>query len=95
VLFAAAELVGWTGADGAIHRLGATTADYDPRYEEILRLVGGGQQTRLTRALLGFVGWVERSDTHHLLFVKMMGFAKGSTHPTGLLASELEQARRL
>jgi hypothetical protein len=26
-------------------------------------------------------GWVERSDTHQLLFAKMMGFAKGSTHP--------------
>src|ERR1700682_4117306 len=29
------------------------------------------------------VGWVERSDTHQLPFAKMMGFAKGSTHPTG------------
>jgi hypothetical protein len=24
------------------------------------------------------------SDTHHSQFAKMMGFAKGSTHPTGL-----------
>jgi hypothetical protein len=29
------------------------------------------------------VGWVERSDTHQLKFAKMMGYAKGSTHPTG------------
>jgi hypothetical protein len=29
------------------------------------------------------VGWVERNDTHQLPFAKMMGFAKGSTHPTG------------
>jgi hypothetical protein len=29
------------------------------------------------------VGWVERSDTHQLMFAKMMGFAKGSTHRTG------------
>ncbi len=29
------------------------------------------------------VGWVERSDTRQLRFAKMMGFAKGSTHPTG------------
>jgi hypothetical protein len=28
------------------------------------------------------VGWVERSDTHQLLFMPLMGFAKGSTHPT-------------
>jgi hypothetical protein len=26
---------------------------------------------------------VERSDTHQFPFAKMMGFAKGSTHPTG------------
>jgi hypothetical protein len=26
---------------------------------------------------------VERSDTHQLPFAKMMGFAKGFTHPTG------------
>jgi hypothetical protein len=29
------------------------------------------------------VGWVERSDTHQLQFAGAMGFAKGSTHPTG------------
>jgi hypothetical protein len=28
------------------------------------------------------VGWVERSDTHQSQFAKLMGFAKGSTHPT-------------
>jgi len=28
------------------------------------------------------VGWVERSNTHQLLFMALMGFAKGSTHPT-------------
>src|SRR6266568_7678356 len=27
-------------------------------------------------------GWVERSDTHQFEFTEMMGFAKGSTHPT-------------
>jgi pimeloyl-ACP methyl ester carboxylesterase len=26
--------------------------------------------------------WVERSDTHQSQFAKLMGFAKGSTHPT-------------
>jgi hypothetical protein len=29
------------------------------------------------------VGWVERSDTHQLHLIEMMGFA-GSTHPTTL-----------
>jgi len=36
------------------------------------------------------VGWVERSDTHQLKFAKMMGFAKGSTHPTSY---ELDASR--
>ena len=30
------------------------------------------------------VGWVERSDTHQLQLAKLLRFAKGSTHPTGL-----------
>jgi hypothetical protein len=28
------------------------------------------------------LGWVERSDTHQSQFAKLIGFAKGSTHPT-------------
>ena len=44
------------------------------------------------------VGWVERSDTHPLQFAMVMGFAKGSTHPTGyarflhVIASEAKQS---
>jgi hypothetical protein len=30
------------------------------------------------------VGWVEHSETHLLIRGEAMGFAKGSTHPTGL-----------
>jgi len=40
------------------------------------------------------VGWVERSDTHQLPFAKMMGFAKGSTHPTDLLSPFTPAVRR-
>jgi hypothetical protein len=36
-------------------------------------------------AIRSTVGWVERSDTHHLSMraVQDDGFRKGSTHPTG------------
>ena len=34
------------------------------------------------------VGWVERSDTHQLHLMEMMGFA-GSTHPTCSVACKL------
>jgi hypothetical protein len=35
------------------------------------------------------VGWVERSDTHQLQFLKLMGIAKNSTHPTAFRFSRL------
>jgi hypothetical protein len=35
------------------------------------------------------VGWVERSDTHQLLFVALMGFAKGSTKNADQTMTEL------
>jgi hypothetical protein len=38
------------------------------------------------------VEWVERSDTHQLQLAKMMGFAKGSTHPTGQRSSAPDDA---
>jgi len=38
------------------------------------RIDAGAQDAQL-------VGWVERSDTHQPQFAKLMGFAKGSTHP--------------
>src|SRR5207253_2728066 len=41
------------------------------------------------------VGWVERSETHHLSSRKVMGFAKGSTHPTGFTNERGRQVRRL
>jgi hypothetical protein len=39
------------------------------------------------------VGWVERSDTHQLHLMEMMGFA-GSTHPTYCAAGRRRRARR-
>jgi hypothetical protein len=33
------------------------------------------------------IGWDERSETHLLIRGKAMGFAKGSTHPTGSLGA--------
>ena len=54
-------------------------------------------------AAVNLVGWVERSDTHQSHLAKMMGFAKGSTHPTNysiviapiglIIASEAKQSR--
>src|SRR5258707_12109768 len=41
------------------------------------------------------VGWVERSDTHQSKLAKMMGFAKGSTHPTSYALLRLTRKRNL
>jgi hypothetical protein len=41
------------------------------------------------------VGWVERSDTHYLLFYGPMGFAKGSTHPTDASQDERDKAGKI
>jgi hypothetical protein len=40
------------------------------------------------------VGWVERSDTHQSQFAKLMGFAKGSTHPTRCCEKPTSEAAR-
>jgi hypothetical protein len=59
----------------------------DERYaspRDMLQGMSGGHLVNhLAELLRGqLVGWVERSDTHQSQFAKLMGFAKGSTHPT-------------
>jgi len=52
-------------------------------YGGSLRPIAGRVRQRFV--MFQRVGWVERSDTHQLHLMEMMGFA-GSTHPTYLLA---------